>query len=195
MLSKITNFEFLLLLSQMDAKQMELVKEAFHFFTHDEVIMSLDPPSVTFGEIKDKRILTKDDFYDFQFLLKASCAMLDSREQDIELRDDDTEQVRALKLKMLEGRRKAAEAKAKERNRGNKKDSDVKMSDLIASLCIGANGLNLLNIWDLTYYAFQDQLKRMSWKEEFNINTRAAMAGAKIKKDKLTHWIKPMTFN
>ena len=80
MLSKITNFEFLLLLSQMDAKQMELVKEAFHFFTHDEVITSLDPPSVTFGEIKDKRILTKEDFYDFQFLLKASCAMLDSRE-------------------------------------------------------------------------------------------------------------------
>jgi len=34
----------------------------------------------------------------------------------------------------------------------------------------------------------------MGWYEEFNINSRAAMAGAKIKKDKLTHWIKNMTF-
>ena len=46
----------------------------------------------------------------------------------------------------------------------------------------------------LSYYAFQDQLKRMGWHEEFNINTRAAMAGAKIGKDKLSHWIKTMTF-
>jgi hypothetical protein len=34
----------------------------------------------------------------------------------------------------------------------------------------------------------------MGWYEEFNINSRAAMAGAKISKEKLSHWIKNMTF-
>ena len=53
----------------------------------------------------------------------------------------------------------------------------------------------ILNVWDLTYYAFQDQLRRMSWREEFDINTRASLAGAKLDKKKLSHWIKSMTFN
>jgi hypothetical protein len=53
----------------------------------------------------------------------------------------------------------------------------------------------MLNVWDLTYYAFQDQLKRMSWREEFDINTRASLAGAKLDKNKLSHWIKSMSFN
>ena len=33
------------------------------------------------------------------------------------------------------------------------------------------------NIWDITYYAFHDQLKRMGWRDQFNINNQAAMAG------------------
>jgi hypothetical protein len=35
----------------------------------------------------------------------------------------------------------------------------------------------------------------MSWREEFDINTRASLAGAKLDKSKLSHWIKSMTFN
>ena len=46
------------------------------------------------------------------------------------------------------------------------------------------------NIWNITYYAFQDQLKRMGWHERFNINNRAALAGAKIDKSELKYWIK-----
>ena len=53
----------------------------------------------------------------------------------------------------------------------------------------------MTNVWDLTYYAFQDQLKRMSWREEFDINTRASLAGAGLDKNKLSHWIKTMSFN
>ena len=108
-------------------------------------------------------------------------------EQDIEFLDSDTERVRALKIQMLEGRKKRAAAKAK----ADGKDG-LKFPDLVGSVAVGCEGLNINNIWNLTYYAFQDQLKRMSWHEEFDINTRAAMAGAKIGKDKLSHWIKSM---
>jgi hypothetical protein len=94
---------------------------------------------------------------------------------------------------MLKGRRDREEAK----KRAKKKDgeSELELSDLIASLAISGKGYNMLNVWDLTYYAFQDQLKRMSWCEEFDINTRASLAGAKLDKSKLSHWIKSMTFN
>ena len=46
------------------------------------------------------------------------------------------------------------------------------------------------NVWDITYYSFRDQLKRMGWHEKFDINNRAALAGAKLKKSQLKHWIK-----
>ena len=94
---------------------------------------------------------------------------------------------------MLKGRRDREEAKRKAKKKNG--ETDIELSDLIASLAIGNNGYNMLNVWDLTYYAFQDQLKRMSWREEFDINTRASLAGAKLDKDKLSHWIKTMSFN
>ena len=68
--------------------------------------------------------------------------------------------------------------------------SDLKMSDLIASVAVGNCDLNIENIWNITYYAFHDQLKRMGWRDQFNINNRAALAGAKLKKSQLKHWIK-----
>ena len=42
----------------------------------------------------------------------------------------------------------------------------------------------------MTYYMFQDQLKRMGWKEQYQLNQRAALAGAKLKKDQLQYWIR-----
>jgi len=41
----------------------------------------------------------------------------------------------------------------------------MQFSDLIASLPLNNCGLNILNIWDITYYAFHDQLKRMGWRD------------------------------
>jgi hypothetical protein len=41
----------------------------------------------------------------------------------------------------------------------------MKLSDLIGSITINDCGLNIINIWDITYYAFHDQLKRMGWRD------------------------------
>jgi hypothetical protein len=119
--------------------------------------------------------------------------MRDPKEQDIEFLDSDTPRVRALKEQMLAGRRKREEAKRKQRKKDG--ESELELSDLIGSLTIADNSYNLLNVWDLSYYAFQDQFRRMSWREEFDINTRASLAGAKLDKNKLSHWIKTMSFN
>ena len=60
----------------------------------------------------------------------------------------------------------------------------------ITCVAVGNCDLNIENIWNITYYAFHDQLKRMGWRDQFNINNRAALAGAKLKKSQLKHWIK-----
>jgi len=107
--------------------------------------------------------------------------------EEIIISANDSPAVRELKMKMRENRDKVRRAKAKQAAR---EKSDLKFSDLIGSMTINNCGLNMNNIWDITYYAFHDQLKRMGWRDQFNINNQAALAGAKLKKDQLKHWMR-----
>ena len=59
-----------------------------------------------------------------------------------------------LKEKLLKGRRDREEAKKKAKKREG--SSELELSDLVGSLAIGSNTYNMSNVWDLTYYAFQD---------------------------------------
>ena len=192
LLSPLTDFEYLILLAQMDKENHKLISAAFNFFTEEKPTFISDPtPSIVLGDFSEKRILTNDNFQGFSDLVALACAMRDPKEDTLEFLESDSPRVRALKKKLLKGRKDREEAKRK----AKKKDgSDIELSDMIASLTIGSQAYNMLNIWDLTYYALQDQLKRMSWREEFDINTRASLAGAKIDKNKLSHWIKTMSF-
>ena len=47
----------------------------------------------------------------------------------------------------------------------------------------------MLNVWDLTYYAFNDQFKRMQMKEEYENTYKSLLAGADPKKVKIRYWI------
>ena len=125
-------------------------------------------------------------FYDFQQLLRRMY-FLEVEGEEIIIYEDDDPATRRLKEIMRSNREKVRRAKAKQ-NQG--KDSDMKLSDLIGSMTINDCGLNIINIWDITYYAFHDQLKRMGWRDQFNINQKAALAGAKIKKSQLKHWMR-----
>ena len=51
------------------AEQYEVnatLKAAFRFFTHSEVVFSLDPAQIIIGPLEEKHILTEDKFYDLQ---------------------------------------------------------------------------------------------------------------------------------
>ena len=193
LLSPLSDFEYLVLLAQMEPENHKLISAAFKFFTGDKPIFLGEPASIILGDANEKRILTNDNFHGFSELVALACAMRDPKEDIIEFLPTDSPKVRELKEKMLKGRREREELKKKQKQKSGEKD--LELSDLIASLTIGSNTYNMSNVWDLTYYAFQDQLKRMSWREEFDINTRASLAGAKLDKSKLSHWIKSMTFN
>ena len=193
LLSPLSDFEYLLLLTQMDPEDNKLIRNSLEFFTKEKVTFITNPPSIVFGSPAEKRILKKEDFLFFQEEICLACAMRDPKEQTIEFLDSDSPKTRELKMQMLAGRRKREEAKRKQRKDSGEKE--LELSDLIGSLTIADNSYNLLNVWDLSYYAFQDQFRRMGWREEFDINTRASLAGAKLDKNKLSHWIKTMSFN
>jgi hypothetical protein len=79
--------------------------------------------------------------------------MRDPKEDTIEFLPTDSPRVRALKEKLLKGRRDRDEAEKKAKQKSGEKE--LELSDLIASLAITGN-YNMSNVWDLTYYAFQD---------------------------------------
>lgn len=183
----LNNFEYLLLLTQVDPQINTLVHEALMFFLHDSVTFIVEPPQIVIGKLDEKRIVDTTIFNEIQIIIGECCWAADSDVEDITIRETDSEAVRAIKEQMRINRQKLAKAKAKQKKGSNE---DIELSDLIASVAVGNCGLNILNIWDITYYAFHDQLRRMGWREQFDINNRAAMAGAKLKKKDLKHWIK-----
>lgn len=186
LIASLTDFQYLLMLTALDIEANQLLKGAFQFFTHENITISLDPAQIIIGPLEENHLLTEEKFYDFQRIIKRMY-FIEQDEEEIIINPDDPPHVRRLKEKMRENRNKVRKAKAKQAER---EKSDLKFSDLIGSLTIDNCGLNMENVWNITYYAFHDQLRRMGWRDQFNINNQAALAGAKLKKNQLKHWMR-----
>lgn len=186
LLQELTDFQYIIMMASLDKEVHQLLKDAFRFFTHEEIVILLDTAQIIIGPLAEKHILTEEKFYEFQRILKRMY-FLEEEGEEIIIYDDDPPATKRLKLQMRENREKVRRAKAK---KAAQEKTDLKFSDLIGSITINNCGLNMENIWHITYYAFHDQLKRMGWRDQFNINNQAAMAGAKLKKSQLRHWMR-----
>ena len=186
LIDELTDFQYLLMMTSIDPEVNRIVKEAFLFFTHENIVFSLEPAQIIIGPLEEKHLLTEEKFYDLQRILKRM-SFIEQEGEEIIIYPDDPPGVKRLKMQMRKNREKVRKAKAKQAAR---EGSDLKLSDLIGSITIDNCGLNMENIWNITYYAFHDQLKRMGWRDQFNINNQAALAGAKMKKSQLKHWMR-----
>lgn len=186
LIASLTDFQYVLLLANMDGQVNKILREAFQFFCHDNVIFSLEPAQIIVGPIEEKHIMNEEQFYELQKIIRKMY-FLTVDEDEIIILPDDNPAVKRMKMQMRKNREKVRLAKAREAER---EKSDMKLSDLIGSMTINNCGLNMVNIWDMTYYAFHDQLKRMGWRDQFNINQKAALAGAKMNKSQLKHWMR-----
>jgi len=66
LLKELTDFQYLLMMTAIDIEVNATLKAAFRFFTHSEVVFSLDPAQIIIGPVEEKHILTEDKFYDLQ---------------------------------------------------------------------------------------------------------------------------------
>ena len=88
---------------------------------------------------------------------------------------------KAMQAKIEETRRQVQELKSKQ--------NDIpSLSDLVSGLSAKHPSINLLNVWNLTYYQFVDQLERLQIVEEYEFALRSILAGADAKKLKTKHW-------
>lgn len=185
-LNKMSDFEYILMMVHMDKKSNEMLKNAFQFFIHESVSFSLDPAQIIIGPLEEKHILTEEKFYQLQAIIKRAY-FLETEGETIIINKNDPSSVKRLKMQMRENREKVRKAKAK---KANQSGTNLQFSDLIGSFTINHCNMNAVNVYEMTYYMFHDQLKRMGWRDEYDINSRAAMAGAKLNKSQLKYWMR-----
>lgn len=159
--------------------------EALSFFLGETDILFLqETEQIVVGNITERRIIDEKNFFGLQSAIQLLHWQTPS---SAEFLPSDDERLRSMKEKIRLGEEKARKQKAKAIT-----GPQMELSDLISSLRIA---LPALDISQMTYYAFRDALIRLGYQEAYDINNRAALAGAKIDKNKLKHWMRPMDYD
>lgn len=174
-------FYFILIMCETNPKFYRLIKEAFKFFTHEDIIIMKEFNGIQVGNnIGKDKLITRDNFPEFQYILKKLHCY------DCEDKYTEPENERARKI--IEKLKKSQDIVSQVKSKRNEDSDEVDLPSLISSL--GLYYRDLSKVLDLSYYAFFDQVKRMQIKEEYDTNLKSALAGAKIPKNKMKYWIR-----
>lgn len=180
---RLTPFQFTLINANEDKQYLENLEKAFKFFLHEEQITVLvDNEAIILGDINEGRVLTEEDFNTVCAIIIEQNMVNKSSAEERMNNPSDAKAAQIIK-KIKEGR-KIREKKSS--------DSNLNFIDLVASLAAKGNGLNAINVWDLTYYAFNDQFKRMQMIEQYDNARQSILAGADPKKVKMEYWLRPI---
>lgn len=174
---------YLMATAQLNEDFLRIVKDAFRFFTKEEIVLIPELSGIQFGDLKEGRILLQEDFLLFQEYIKSVCALNIGETKSV---GKDSAHVRRIKERIKRGQALVAKAKAKQ----GKTEDELDLIDLVSSYLAKATEVDIKTIWDMPYYMFQIQFRRMQMIEEYDINLKASLAGAKIPKEKMKHWIK-----
>lgn len=180
---RLTPFQFTLINANEDKQYLENLEKAFKFFLHEEQITVLvDNEAIILGDINEDRVLMEEDFNTVCAIIIEQNMVNKSSAEERMNNPSDAKAAQIIK-KIKEGR-KIREKKSS--------DSNLNFIDLVASLAAKGNGLNAINVWDLTYYAFNDQFKRMQMIEQYDNARQSILAGADSKKVKIEYWLRPI---
>lgn len=181
-----TPFEYLFVMMAAESKIKKIVEDGFKFFIGEPVTILQEQQMIIIGELEEVlkniksidqlRIIKKEDYFDFQQLLRRACG-----EKEVEpYNPDENAKVKYFKAKA----RLRDRVKAK-----NSKDGLTFGSTLAAISCMGFN-LNPLNIGELSYVAVSVLIRYYQEKNKYEIDIQSLLAGASSKKVKPRNWIR-----
>jgi hypothetical protein len=175
---KLSPFEYLMVMAEFNDTFFVDLKTAFSTFIKDEILIIPRAQQIVLGDIKQGRIINKENFNDFQKVLRLQ-NRLDTPEEPLP-----NENFMQKKFRL---RRKAVK-KAKAKQQAKSGDTP-ELSDLIASVCVLGIGVTWENVMDMPIYTFYDLFSRYQKKEKYDLDVRSLLAGADSKKIKLKYWI------
>ena len=165
-----TPFEYLLANSYHNKEVEEIAKEAFHFFTKQQVTFIYEEKRILIGDLEEeiKRVgknlnalvfLEEDEFFEFQNEIRACLG-----EDKIEPPDPNLHP---------KARRMKALARYRDKIKAEK-----------------GIGITPLNIGELSYASLSSIMRTYQEKEKYEIDVRSLQAGADAKKVKPKYWIR-----
>lgn len=184
-LKGVSGYQFILGQSS-DVEYAKTTREAISFFLHEECLILPDANILALGGAPGEgkfQIVTEEEFGLIQDIIRQQHWLESITVRKVEGALD--KKAQEILDRIAHGKQTVAKLK---KTQGD----GLSLSDIVGSLTIAVPGLNMLNIWDLTYYAFYDQFHRFQQKEAYDANSRAALAGAKIPKEKLKSWVRPI---
>lgn len=178
----ITNFELIYSICSMDEKFRDIYLKAMGFIFKEDVGMC----NLGFyvGEMNIDKVIDSTTYDTLIYIIKLqNCLEKISSET---LDNPGSEKAREL----LEKRKKLREKLNKIKNKDSDNNGEpLTLSDLVSILCANGNGINIFNVWDLSFYAFNDQFNRMKMLDDYQVNIRSILAGADPKEIELKHWM------
>ena len=185
-----TPFQYLLMNYFQDEEMKGKIEEAFTLFVHEPVTIVPEIEMLLIGKSEDEldpdvdlenpRLLTEENFFDFQNAIRISMGMDLVKAPDPEEENLDP-RIKRYKMKIKEHEKIVNKKKSK---------SAPTLGTLLAAICCMGIGLNPLNIGEMSYACVQWLIGMEQQKEEYDVDIRALLAGADSKKVKPKYWIK-----
>lgn len=180
-----TPLEFLLSNSYHSKEFEKIAKEAFYFFTRQDVTFLYEQKKILIGDLKQEisRIrnldslvfLDENNFFDFQNKIRESLG--DSPINP----PDPNEHPKVRRMKAMARYRDKIKAK---------QGGGINLLTSIASICCMGIGLTPLNIGEISYAALGILMNFYQNKEKYGIDIASIQAGANAKKVNPKYWIK-----
>ena len=185
-----TPFQYLLMNYYQDEDMKEKIEEAFALFVQEPVTIVPEIEMLLIGksedeldpnvDLEDPRLLTEENFFDFQNCIRKAIGMENVKPPDPEEENLDP-RIKRYKMKIKEHEKIINKKKSK---------NAPTFGTLLAAICCMEIGLNPLNIGEMSYACVSWLIAMHQQKEEYEVDIKALLAGADSKKVKPKYWIR-----
>ena len=132
-----------------------------------------------FGDLKEERIINKDNFDEFIILLKEINCMVNKEDNKFNPAND---KAREIAERIKKAREKINKVKSKS-------GENLSLSDLISAFAFYNKNTDLNSIFEMTIYQFNNQFQRMQLVNNYEISIQSLLHGADPKKVEIKSFI------
>ena len=177
-------FDFILANSYHDNEFETLFSSMLKFFTREEVIFYADDNIACFLIGEDRLIFSNIEYDYLQNIVRVQNGI-----------KDDSEKYNAANEKAKQIAENIRKAKEKINKLKNKNNEQLTLFDLISSYASNGNNTNIIDVWEMNIFQFNNQFQRMQMVEEYEINIQSLLHGADPNKVKIKHYISKLNKN
>lgn len=181
-LNDITNLDLICLLNMSDSYFHSTYIKAMNFIFKEEV--NLTEYGIYIGKLEEGKLIDSKKYDELIEIIKIQNCL--QKQDNIDEMNPSSDKARELLKKRKKLREKVNQLKNKD---GENDGEPLTIDDLVSILCANGNGINVFNVWDLSFYTFNDQFNRMKMFEDFQINVHSLLAGADPNEIELKHWM------